>query len=389
MKFETSAQQKGFTLFYAVLTASLLLAIGIAIFNITFKELILSSGARESANAFYAADTGLECALYWDLKHDALSSPAFGFYGDSLANSLVGYWRFEDGSGSAVAVDSSGQGNVGILTNMDPNVAWVDGQIGDAISFDGINDFVLTPDIDYTDEVSGSLWVQFLAVENQQMLVSQSNNIEVQMQMQGTGGGSKFRIRIDSDTGSDIADSTTVAAPGVWYHIAWTYDGTNVELYVNGNEETTYIQNTGSGNVADRNESYGIGARNSASLLTGGSIDDVRLYNRALSETEIEKLYDRESNLMFVQPVAQGSNATCLGADITDPATGWDVETGWDVSTTTDSASTTFDIVLANNRCATIEVAKTAATTTIISRGYNSCDMDDPRRVERAIRATY
>ena len=57
----------GFTLLFSVLIASLLLAIGIAIFNITLKELLLSSSARESQFAIYAADTGIECALYWDL----------------------------------------------------------------------------------------------------------------------------------------------------------------------------------------------------------------------------------------------------------------------------------------------------------------------------------
>ena len=53
---------------FAVLTASVLLAIGLSIFNLTVKELVLSSSGRESQFAFYAADTGAECALYWDLK---------------------------------------------------------------------------------------------------------------------------------------------------------------------------------------------------------------------------------------------------------------------------------------------------------------------------------
>src|SRR5581483_9987816 len=59
---------KGFAMLFAVLVASLLLAIGISIFNLTVKELILSSSGRESQFAFYAADTGAECAIYWDFK---------------------------------------------------------------------------------------------------------------------------------------------------------------------------------------------------------------------------------------------------------------------------------------------------------------------------------
>lgn len=53
---------------FAVLVASVLLSIGLSIFSLTVKELALSSSGRESQFAFYAADTGAECALYWDFK---------------------------------------------------------------------------------------------------------------------------------------------------------------------------------------------------------------------------------------------------------------------------------------------------------------------------------
>lgn len=58
--------ERGFTLFIAILTASIILAIGISILHITLKEFILASVARDSQMAFYAADGGMECALYWD-----------------------------------------------------------------------------------------------------------------------------------------------------------------------------------------------------------------------------------------------------------------------------------------------------------------------------------
>lgn len=62
---------RGFTLFIAVLIGSLMLAIGFSIFNLAFKELLLSASARDSQVAFYAADTGLECALYYDQNQEA------------------------------------------------------------------------------------------------------------------------------------------------------------------------------------------------------------------------------------------------------------------------------------------------------------------------------
>ncbi len=58
--------QRGFALLFAVLTGSMLLSVGLAIFSIALKELDLSTAGRESQYAFYAADSGLECALYYD-----------------------------------------------------------------------------------------------------------------------------------------------------------------------------------------------------------------------------------------------------------------------------------------------------------------------------------
>ena len=65
---------RGFTLIFSVLISSILVALGSAIFDLVSKEIILSSAGRESQFAFYAADTGIECALYWDYKQNAFST---------------------------------------------------------------------------------------------------------------------------------------------------------------------------------------------------------------------------------------------------------------------------------------------------------------------------
>ncbi len=59
---------RGFTIFFAMLVGSLALSIGLAIYDLTVRELDLSGTATQSQYAIYAADTGAECALYWDLK---------------------------------------------------------------------------------------------------------------------------------------------------------------------------------------------------------------------------------------------------------------------------------------------------------------------------------
>lgn len=69
--------QRGFTLLLAALIASIVLAIGTAVFDIAQKELILSSAGRNSQFAFYAADSASECALFWDTRYQyfATSTP--------------------------------------------------------------------------------------------------------------------------------------------------------------------------------------------------------------------------------------------------------------------------------------------------------------------------
>lgn len=71
IKSNRRVSSRGFTLFFAMLIGSLMLSIGLAIFNISSKELALSTAGRESQFAFYAADSGVECALYADLQFNA------------------------------------------------------------------------------------------------------------------------------------------------------------------------------------------------------------------------------------------------------------------------------------------------------------------------------
>src|SRR3989344_2124531 len=64
----SNINNKGFTIFFAMLAGGLALSIGIAIYDLTIRELDLSATATQSQYAIYAADTGVECALYWDYK---------------------------------------------------------------------------------------------------------------------------------------------------------------------------------------------------------------------------------------------------------------------------------------------------------------------------------
>ena len=81
-------KSKGFVILIATLLSGLFLILSSFIFSISLKELILSSGGRESQFAFYAADSGIECALYWDLKHDVFATSTHS--GSSPSNIFCG-----------------------------------------------------------------------------------------------------------------------------------------------------------------------------------------------------------------------------------------------------------------------------------------------------------
>lgn len=68
-KYGTQKTNSGFTLFIALIVSSLLLAIGFSLSTIILKQLVFANSGKESQLAFYAADSGAECALYWDRKN--------------------------------------------------------------------------------------------------------------------------------------------------------------------------------------------------------------------------------------------------------------------------------------------------------------------------------
>lgn len=72
--FDVKKNNKGFTVLFAVIVSSLILAIGLSIGNITLKQIRISSLGRESQIAFYAADSGSECVMYYDLIEEAFAT---------------------------------------------------------------------------------------------------------------------------------------------------------------------------------------------------------------------------------------------------------------------------------------------------------------------------
>ncbi len=114
--------KKGFTLLFAVLISSLLLSIGIAILSVTLKQLLLSSSGRESQFAFFAADTGQECAKYWD-RHDVNGDLGTSVFPTSSASMLDGQTINCNGQPVSLTEEVTSDGIVTSFTIPDPCVS--------------------------------------------------------------------------------------------------------------------------------------------------------------------------------------------------------------------------------------------------------------------------
>lgn len=85
-------KQRGIALLISVLVSSIFFVIAAAVFKIAFIEYVLSSTGKDSQFAFYSADTGAECALYWDGKYSLdlgqgdMSQSAFSVYNESTGD---------------------------------------------------------------------------------------------------------------------------------------------------------------------------------------------------------------------------------------------------------------------------------------------------------------
>ena len=95
--------KRGFTIFFAVLVATLALSVGLVIYDLFLRSLSLSQLATQSQYAIYAADTGAECALYWDLKYTDLVP---GDLDQSAFATSSDYTSGGTGAGNAVVCNS-------------------------------------------------------------------------------------------------------------------------------------------------------------------------------------------------------------------------------------------------------------------------------------------
>lgn len=209
---------------------------------------------------------------------------------------LVGYWKFEDD-----VLDSSGQGNHG--TNY--GATFVDGKVDRCLSFDGVDDYVdcgSDSSLDITGDIAISLWVK--ASENWD---PSHGHYHVILGKDDDNNGYRITVYEDSNTnkvylefftensgvksGSNMYEIPITWAVDEWKHIGAVRDGSFLRLYIDGIEVATAPDNAPGS--SPNNLYIGFSPRGFPSFKRfRGNIDEVAIYNRALSETEIQSHYN-------------------------------------------------------------------------------------------------
>ena len=213
---------------------------------------------------------------------------------------LVGWWKLDEGTGSTTAADSSGNANNGTLTNMDSATDWVTGRLSDALDFDGVNDYVSIPNnnasLRFTGNGTISTWVKMDSLSSGYIFEKQSdagtNEWGMFLAMTADGRPWVAVVHTDGVAHQHSLYSTTAIQTGQWVHIAGVWNSPNLEIYING--VLADIQNIGTGTLrtGTTNPSIIGAAKDVPTIMDpfNGQIDDVRLYNRALTSEEIATL---------------------------------------------------------------------------------------------------
>ncbi|MDA0180301.1 PQQ-dependent sugar dehydrogenase [Solirubrobacter phytolaccae] len=197
---------------------------------------------------------------------------------------LVAAYGFEETSGTTT-VDGSGNGHLGTIAGATSSAS---GRFGRALSFDGINDWVTVPDanaLDLTTGITMSAWINPVAVGSvwRTVLMKEQPGGLIYTLYAGEGSGKPSGHIFTSGESQVSGPSNTPL--NAWTHLASTWDGTRLRLFVNGSEVSSQAV---SGTLRTSTGTLKIGGNAVWSEWFRGLVDEVRLYNRALSVAEIQ-----------------------------------------------------------------------------------------------------
>jgi subtilisin family serine protease len=251
-------------------------------------------------NSYDPSGLDTETTYYWRIDERGSQSTIkgdvwrFRTYDPNL--DLVSWWKFDEGEGTT-AYDSAGT-NHGTIHG----ATWTSGQIGGALDFDGTDDYVDVDDdtslrFSQYDSFSMSFWAAPISPGYVLCKMRASNCYGGIFGYQAGWNDAKFHLVIEKSCVKSVIVYTldNSAPPGAWYHVTCVYDNKDMKIYLDGDLQGsgTFGYDTG---VSTPDKNLAIGARSFDSTITAhfeGTIDDVKIYNRALSAQEIRHLYEQ------------------------------------------------------------------------------------------------
>lgn len=205
----------------------------------------------------------------------------------SKADGLVAHWKFDEGEGS-IAYDSAGSNDGTIY-----GATWGYGVLDGALKFDGVGDYVDCGDndsLDVNDELTISAWMKRPDFSTPGTIAGKTNGNSV------TAGYALFsHIEglefIFYSQGWKRTTPRVAVTANQWHHVAGTFNGNTAYLYVDGEQGASIAYNGAITAAAGYPVLIGYW-RSQNTVYFNGQIDDVRIYDRALSAAEILALYE-------------------------------------------------------------------------------------------------
>lgn len=213
----------------------------------------------------------------------------------SAENPGVAHWAFDENVGTTAA-DWSGNGYTGSVNG----AQWVTGRPGgggSALQFDGVDDSVQLGAVDGGGQaLTISLWFKAddFGTHDGRLIskstgTAESNHYWMLSTIDSSGSKLRFRLKTNGTTTTLIASSGALTA-GVWTHVVGVYDGSTMRLYKDGvmvgsAAKTGTVDTNASVSAAIGNQPTGAG-----SVPFDGAIDDVRIYDQALNDSQIADL---------------------------------------------------------------------------------------------------
>ena len=202
---------------------------------------------------------------------------------------LVAAYSFDEGSGPT-ATDVSGSGNHGTLTGATWTTA---GKFGGALAFNGSSSWVTVPDapsLDFTTSMTLEAWVYPTKATTWSTILMKEQPGDFVYVLYA--GASNKPPALFLNVSTSVSGEHGIVAPGgstlpsyAWSHLAGTYDGITLRLYLNG---TLVASQAFTGLIAPSTGALRLGGDSISGDYFQGRLDEVRLYNRALSASEIQ-----------------------------------------------------------------------------------------------------